>query len=186
MIVHGLRRAQFLTLPHSRRGEWCKALHHASGSVYCSQSKGQGTSVQDSSPCSQIVMLRRQETLHNHCQVAWLFREQRARRMRSPATCLAAVESSTISHGLPAKCTIFFLLLERGVKRKACVHSREPIIAAQDSRDGIHHWVPRVGGWERGSISSPASACTITFRGAEWKMTSSAFILSCTLISLHL
>lgn len=44
----------------------------------------------------------------------------------------------------------FFLLLERSVKKNACVHSREPIITAQDSRDGINHWVPGVGGWRWG------------------------------------
>lgn len=50
----------------------------------------------------------------------------------------------------PHKIYFFPLLLERSVKRNACVHSREPIISAQDSRDGINHWVPGCMYWGEG------------------------------------
>lgn len=55
----------------------------------------------------------------------------------------------------PHKMYIFFLLLERSVKRNACVHSREPIVSARDSRDGINHWVPGCMYWGEGQHQFP-------------------------------
>lgn len=79
------------------------------------------------------------------------------------------IHSSWASHKTP----FFSLLLERSIKRKAGVHSRKPIISAQDSRDGINHRVPGDGMGE-GRHQFPCLCLDLqrspTFGGAEWKM----------------